>query len=262
MGIKEGFANLTKKFEKLPTGGKVAIAGGAGLLLYAIINRSSSSSSSEKQAVIYYPEATQSTLAFDTSNAENSNYINKGNGGSSGGGSFGGSSSSGNGNTGGSTNMGFNNSYMESLGDDATGSNPAGVGNINTADTFDKGYTESSYTEGGIVYKTKTFADGNTEIYKNDKLVPEQNYKYIPTAAGGTRKDYTATEYATMQTVKGSEFTDLDYELQQAQLDYGIAQKAGDTDGMAAAAALGQKLRAEGATDEGAAKAWEIYNNG
>lgn len=38
------------------------------------------------------------------------------------------------------------------------------------------------YTEGGITYENK---GGN--IYKNGQLVPESNYKYIPTAIGGTR---------------------------------------------------------------------------
>jgi hypothetical protein len=46
-----------------------------------------------------------------------------------------------------------------------------------------------SYTEGGINYENR---DGG--IYKDGRLVPEENYKYIPQAIGGTRPDQVATQ--------------------------------------------------------------------
>jgi len=41
-----------------------------------------------------------------------------------------------------------------------------------------------TYEEGGILYEN---IDG--KIYKNGRLIPQQNYKYIPSAIGGTRVD-------------------------------------------------------------------------
>ncbi len=42
----------------------------------------------------------------------------------------------------------------------------------------------ATYSEGGINYENK-----NGKIYKNGVLVPESNYKYIPSAIGGSRVD-------------------------------------------------------------------------
>ena len=58
--------------------------------------------------------------------------------------------------------------------------------------------TAKKYTEGGIEYERKE--DGT--LYKNGVIVPEGNYKYIPSAIGGTRG--LATDTTTDTTATGT----------------------------------------------------------
>lgn len=246
------FKDIPKKFAALPTAGKIGIASGAGLILYAILNRGSSAQKNVvKDAVIYYPDAAQATVAYDTSNAGLASYLSSGSSGGAGG-STGSGSPFGTG----------DNLFAVSVGDDPQLNYSAGV--RGEAVDFQRGMSSRTVTEGGINYVTNYYADGSKEIYKDGRLVDTANYKYIPVAAGGSRVDTTGTAAAPAAaksgTVKG--WTDLDYQLQQAQLRYGVASAAGDRAGMDAAAAEGQTLRAQGATDIGAAAVWEALNNG
>jgi len=61
--------------------------------------------------------------------------------------------------------------------------------------------TAKKYTEGGIEYERKE--DGT--MYKNGVLVPETNYKYLPSAIGGTRGVATATDTAVTDTGAGTD---------------------------------------------------------
>jgi hypothetical protein len=71
---------------------------------------------------------------------------------------------------------------------DATG------GYVNLANLPDK-----TYSEGGINYERK-----GGQIYKNGVLVPESNYKYIPSAIGGTRGVTLPTTTVTDDTTGGT----------------------------------------------------------
>jgi hypothetical protein len=59
--------------------------------------------------------------------------------------------------------------------------------------------TAKKYTEGGIEYERKE--DGT--LYKNGVIVPEGNYKYLPSAIGGTRGLATDTTTDTTATDTG-----------------------------------------------------------
>jgi hypothetical protein len=44
--------------------------------------------------------------------------------------------------------------------------------------------SENIYVEGPHTYQTRYYDDGSVDIYKNNQLIPEESYRYIPDAAG------------------------------------------------------------------------------
>ncbi len=78
------------------------------------------------------------------------------------------------------------------------------MGSSSSGSSSSKSSSSSSktYTEGGITYENK---GGN--IYKNGTLVPESNYKYIPTAVGGTRDGTPSSSGGGSSSTKGGSLT-------------------------------------------------------
>jgi hypothetical protein len=121
----------------------------------------------------------------------------------------------------------------------------------NNAPGYSAGFNDFFLTEGHHDYQQRIFNDGSFEIWKDGRLIPEENFRFIPSAIGGTRDNRTTDDIVSV-----AYFSDLDRALQQAQQGWGHASASGDRAQMDYFAALGQTLREEGATDEGATRAW------
>ena len=259
---KSFFQDATAKFKKLSPAAKAGLVA-LGLLAAYLIFRSFSSSrnSSGGNAVVYYPDGSGSGSggSLDTSSGGSSNYLPGG-----GGGGISGGGSQGTQNTNQKapqyltedTFTSFADQIINKIGDRGDVTVPAGTSNVVD---FNSGKRSDTYHEAGINYTRVQYDEGPTEIYKDGRLIPESSYNYIPSVIGGTRDNNIAAPKVSNAPANSS-FSGLDYELQQAQLAWGAANAANDRAGMDAAAALGQKLRAEGATDSGAAAAWDHFN--
>ena len=251
--------DIIAKFNKLHPAAKVGIVAGAGLLLFLVFRSLGSKRTSSGDALIYLPsgEAVSGTSG----------------GGSSGGGSsYSGSSEYYNrgyieGYTIGAVETTRNQEQQQSLWEQMMNSLSGlfGAGNANqgggtsalSGAAAGAGYSDYAYEEGGIQYQGRLYDDGSKDIWKDGRLIPEENYQYIPQQVGGTRDDSPQREILLI--TYGNNYSDLDRELQLAQLNWGLAGDQAQRDYYASE---GQRLRAEGATDQGALYAWEAYNAG
>lgn len=255
---KFSFKALGSKFQKMPTWGKVLVAGGAGLGIYALTRKKGQSGSaneiSESDGLVYYPytdytgDFAYADGVWDSAGGGSNGYW--GNGETvSGGDSGSGSSSSGY-----ITNEQFaewNKGITGSLSDLRGDMDRLSAGNNGQEVPFNEGYQILQGQEGINSYLTKVYADGTKEVYKNGNLVPEENYQYIPMEYGGTRKTGSGLGYGTMTS---SQTRDPNVALQQAQEAYGAAKTAAERQ---KAAAAGEAARKAGATDAGAQAVWQ-----
>ena len=242
--------NLVDKFKKLPPAAKVGIGVGVGAILFLVFRpkKTESSSTMRDDPVYYYSDGTTPGMMYDLSGAGGASYY-------TGGGSSSGSSGSG---SGGVTSTQLD-KWMDTLVSAINNNSVLGGPGADTqSGALDTAMAPRivTVTEGQHTYQTTYKYDGSREILKNGRLIPENDWQYIPAAAGGTRIDTPAA--AQRQPLDVTPYiNDLDYQLQQAQAQWGQANAANDRAGMDAATALGQQLRGQGATDEGAQAAWQ-----
>lgn len=158
---------LLDRFNNLPTPAKIGLTVGVGLLLYFLVVRKTSltaaadSSGSSSDSVYEFPSESSDTVASGSSSVDTSGFVTQDD----------------------LANIveGFNDSYanLETL---------VGQSASSSVNVLDNPIKINSGKEGNNAYKVVEYADGSKEVYKNNQLVPEENYKYIPQKFGGTRK--------------------------------------------------------------------------